>query len=119
MRIRDWSSDVCSSDLVQHGGAVVVERVGIAIDVDRAVVFDRPGCLVILIPDARVEPQFGRQLKLIDRVKGVFAPVIGSVAVAERTLRITVDRKSVEEGKRVSVSVDLGGRRTIKKKHTT
>src|SRR3546814_20084609 len=30
--------------------------------------------------------------------------------------RLTIDRKSVVEGKRVSVSVDLGGRRSIKKK---
>src|SRR3546814_13000911 len=31
-------------------------------------------------------------------------------------LRLWIDRKSVVEGKRVSVSVELGGRRVIKKK---
>src|SRR3546814_20603278 len=101
MRISDWSSDVCSSDLgevvgrPEHGwgqGPVVgwadavtevvgeaqtVGLLGIPGDVERAVV---------------VQP------------------------VVERAQADEVDRKSVVEGKRVSVRVDRGGRGRIKKK---
>src|SRR3546814_1239478 len=66
MRISDWSSDVCSSDL---------------------------------------------QLKLIDRVKGVCAPGIGSVDVEERPLRIAVVRHHPAVGERQveQAAVVLGG----------
>src|SRR3546814_14019568 len=93
MRISDWSSDVCSSDL--H-------------------------CV------AQVE--LGDEVAQCGRVRG------GGIAADEVQLRIRVvdgavpgerehdvvlrlvDRKSVVSGKSVSVSVDLGGRRIIKKK---
>src|SRR3546814_8619834 len=39
-----------------------------------------------------------------------------SPAVSRGTCECTRDRQSVEKGKSVSVSVDLGGRRTIKQK---
>src|SRR3546814_18210986 len=47
---------------------------------------------------------------------------VGGKATAEQSMKILVtgggglDRKSVVEGKRVSVRVDLGGRRIVKKK---
>src|SRR3546814_1749980 len=74
MRISDWSSDVCSSDL---------------------------------------EPKLlETQLSAILRAGAhgpvrILLPMISSVGQ---------DRKSVVEGKSVSVRVDLGGRRIIKKK---
>src|SRR3546814_7274183 len=76
MRISDWSSDVCSSDL--HPGE------------------DRQGARRAL-PDPT-----------------------GPVGQAQRSLadalrRHEADRKSVVSGKSVSVRVDLGGRRIIKK----
>src|SRR3546814_7230365 len=81
MRISDWSSDVCSSDLFGH------------------------------INDYRA-------LAEAVHARG------GLVAVATDLLALTliaapgewgadIDRKSVVEGKSVSVSVDPGGRRTI------
>src|SRR3546814_13006917 len=88
MRISDWSSDVCSSDLPWSSHA----------SSSRAMV--------------------GRAC----------APArAGQRQVGERTLAVTAvaaveqhwgapDRKSVVEGKSVSVRVDLGGRRNIKKK---
>src|SRR3546814_11335867 len=107
MRISDWSSDVCSSDLDPR------ELAG--------------------------EQQFG-----VDRRQPVYAP--GQVrqhlaAALERRLHLPHwplpfpfrvpqasqncdahplhDRKSVVAGKSVSVRVDLGGRRIIKKKTIT
>src|SRR3546814_2362689 len=78
MRISDWSSDVCSSDL----GAGREPRPGAA-----------AACALAL---------GGRAVD--DR------------ACRARGLAHASDRKSVVEGKSVSVRVDLGGRRIIKKK---
>src|SRR3546814_1535528 len=80
MRISDWSSDVCSSDLlVVHGVTLETEA---------------------LLAAAHTE--HGGELTRIH---------------VETTAPIgTLDRKSVVSGKSVSVRVDLGGRRIIKKK---
>src|SRR3546814_18392799 len=71
MRISDWSSDVCSSDLLQGAGG--------ARAADASAAFDRR-------------------------------------ALAHARADRRGDRKSVVLGKRVSVRVDRGGRRIIKKK---
>src|SRR3546814_18539467 len=91
MRIRDWSSDVCSSDLLQNGGIL---RWSI----------NKPP-LNLLTQAIRTE--LGT---LFDAVKG------------DATVRCVIwesgdqDRQSVVEGTSVSVRVDIGGRRIIKKK---
>src|SRR3546814_11783006 len=95
MRISDWSSDVCSSDLLQPGesfstprlgtrdlGATLPTGVGVTDTIANAVHFQA---------DHADEGYDGHK-------PGFFA-----------------DRKSVVEGKSVSVRVDLGGRRIIKK----
>src|SRR3546814_14910934 len=91
VRISDWSSDVCFSDL-RH--ALLVERqdVGAGLGLQQVVGVLHP---------------FG------DAFEGehLAEPVLGDEA-------LDVDRKSVVTGKRVSVRVDLGGRRCIKKKST-
>src|SRR3546814_13850302 len=94
MRISDWSSDVCSSDLgdsgVLHSGAV----------------FRFTHAL-----------HGGRHLALLDHSSvgrglfRVFRDHRGRDAVLQ-----TRDRKSVVWGKGVSVRVDLGGSRILKKK---
>src|SRR3546814_16688270 len=96
MRISDWSSDVCSSDLCQ-------------------VVF-------YILPTRRLEiryPQLHGAAGLI-RSEGDHwefkAPHRIRIVDARETLDCRRDRKSVVSGKRVSVRVDLGGRRIIKKK---
>src|SRR3546814_16339671 len=84
MRISEWSSDVCSSDL------------------------------------ARLEELPGRRLTIIRRRTGAnarnrprhFPPP------SARRRRSPADRQRVVSGKSVSVRVDLGGRRIIKKKTT-
>src|SRR3546814_7994480 len=87
MRISDWSSDVCSSDLVEgrrlQGGE---------------------------------DPRAGR----IDaRAGGVALAQEGRQRLHLVALQVIADpdRKSVVSGKSVSVRVDLGGRRIIKKKN--
>src|SRR3546814_16810115 len=96
MRISDWSSDVCSSDLFQKlrvfqpqsfGQRLQHRRLGLAADPRHA-------------------------LADIDRRFLVFV----EQAWVEIDLAVGEDRKSVVEGKSVSVSVDLGGRRDLKKK---
>src|SRR3546814_18319996 len=91
MRISDWSSDVCSSDLVRFRP--------LAEHVDRA----GPGEVAVLRGDA--DPQ---------RVV-----TVGLQVDVERAAHVVLpagDRKSVVSGKSVSVRVDLGGRRIIQQK---
>src|SRR3546814_17802643 len=94
MRISDWSSDVCSSDLgtggarhQQHGED---ERALAAVEVTEMPEHDAADG-----PHDEADA-IGRETRQDDRQ----------------------DRKSVVEGKSVSVRVDLGGRRIIKKKNT-
>src|SRR3546814_16186904 len=86
MRISDWSSDVCSSDLALHllaeGGVLAGHRAGGG---------DREGVL-------------GPRRRNVERQRRDGG-------------QHGQDRKSVVMGKSVSVRVDLGGRRIIKK-HT-
>src|SRR3546814_11874283 len=104
MRIIDWSSDVCSSDLRSceryrvSGGSVAAQRGFLRIGRNAAHgndlgngAFERIGSSVIRIPD-------GPRLR--------------------RVIVVRSDRKSVGSGQSVSVRVDLGGRRIIKKTTT-
>src|SRR3546814_11073933 len=110
MRISDCSSDVCSSDLLgddlwpiderRHrideedaGQAVIVEHVHLEMDAEIAIV-------------AAAE----------DRAVEIGARVDAPPVKAGGKPGVETDRKSVVEGKSVSVRVDLGGARHIKKK---
>src|SRR3546814_18484268 len=100
MRISDWSSDVCSSDLID------VERLNLGRDR-----LSRPGPRQRAIGVEQVRRDPGHRAKADDdqqrrRPDDEFE--LGRI-----------DRKSVVEGRSVSVSVDLGGRRLIKNKNTT
>src|SRR3546814_13839566 len=101
MRISDWSSDVCSSDL-------------------RVAELRRPGFVVLLVrggiaggPPVDHRLQIGVVVqRLLQRVE------LQEVAVAVDLALAGLDRKSVVSGKSVSVRVDLGGRRIINKKNS-
>src|SRR3546814_18839714 len=105
MRISDWSSDVCSSDLRVAGHRLAAagdlhQQVAHADDGER-----RSGRL--RLPARRAHGQllaFGGGRRV--RGKIVFKQ-------SARALVRPQDRKSVVSGKRVSVRVDLGGRRII------
>src|SRR3546814_19870763 len=82
MRISDWSSDVCSSDLLYLAlCSKLIQRVG--------------------------------------EVAGRNAVSLWRIVALRPRWRGAGDRKSVVSGKSVSVRVDLGGRRIIKKKKMT
>src|SRR3546814_18131990 len=102
MRISDWSSDVCSSDLGRLPPAL--EGVRAQRDLEKAMAV------------ANRTSQFVARL---DRdVLAGMAPQ--QLEALEGRLARRKERKSVGEGKSVSVGVDLGGRGIIKKKtHTT
>src|SRR3546814_15600036 len=99
MRISDWSSDVCSSDLDRQSNVQIVDWRNAPIS--RIYYRYEEG-------DDYEEEIAGR------RVEG-FVEARRNISIARGNLRR--DRKSVVEGKRVSVRVDLGGRRSIKKKN--
>src|SRR3546814_12593713 len=98
MRISDWSSDVCSSDLNAPARHVIARRVAEALR--RA-------------PDRLVDPIAPLTLVLARRV--------GVLKIARPSARAGgdgfehSDRKSGEEGTSVSVRLDRGGRRVINK----
>src|SRR3546814_16695363 len=90
MRISDWSSDVCSSDLQMLLGA------------DRRIAVIAP----VMRPRRPAFPQLAAlQQQPEHRVRRHDPPLD------------LLDRKSVVLGKSVSVRVDLGGRRIIKNKN--
>src|SRR3546814_13789098 len=91
MRISDWSSDVCSSDL---GDGAVLDRVG----------------------DPAAQPRARAGRYRARRFRRAAERRAAAHAGGRDRLQ---DRKRVVSGKSVSVRVDLGGRRIIKKKSTT
>src|SRR3546814_12737031 len=118
MRISDWSSDVCSSDLGAAGG-----RSCGGAQVEPVPDLDERGYQIahhrfVMRRAGREAQPFGaaRHRGIVDRldVDAVFgeqhvAALLGLDRIADQ------ERKSVVEGKSVSVRVDLGGRRVIKK----
>src|SRR3546814_18839538 len=94
MRISDWSSDVCSSDLNPAAVAAAALCVRCA-----AVAATRAHTTAIADAWRRFISVAGRDL----------------AARSAGEHRAAADRKSVVEGKRVSVRVDRAGLRTMKK----
>src|SRR3546814_14605589 len=104
MRSSDWSSDVCSSDLGRFARAVARSP-------------DRAASAAALLH--RRAGRHLRRLFLFFRSDLRFpAPAAAQGGAEQGDLQpdFRGDRKSVVWGKRVSVRVDLGGRRLIKKK---
>src|SRR3546814_19977277 len=93
MRISDWSSDVCSSDLFQAGDHLL-----------RRPVLRPGGCRLQI---AQGGP--GRRHRGTSGKRSVLCHVEPAPSHA-------ADRKSVVSGKSVSVRVDLGGRSILTKK---
>src|SRR3546814_20207569 len=98
MRISDWSSDVCSSDLIADGSDILG-----ACDSAKA----RHANTVVVQREVANTGEVGRR-------KNTCASRSQIRNRYRRSARM-IDRKRVVTGKRVSVRVDLGGRRIIKK----
>src|SRR3546814_11559268 len=98
MRISDWSSDVCSSDLNPQVVARSKES--------------------LLSPSWSPD---GRKIAYVSFESGNSAVYVQDITTGSRQLVASHprDRKSVVSGKSVSVRVDLGVRRILKKKNTT
>src|SRR3546814_19317340 len=94
MRISDWCSDVCSSDLINVKGGTL------AFNSDAA----------LGAPDGIVTIEENTTLKTLADF------TISHDLNVNNTQLAALDRQSVVWGKSVSVRVDLGGRRIIKKK---
>src|SRR3546814_13489673 len=116
MRISDWSSDVCSSDL----GEIILQAVLPLADQDH--VAGEPGRLEHV--DGEVGDGCLQRINGVQRI--IFgaeqAPLLGCPGGEdERAVRLLPrlegarDRKSVVSGTSVSVLVNLGGSRIIKK----
>src|SRR3546814_20778809 len=114
MRISDWSSDVCSSDLVLGLGHAVLQAWPAVGDEDFYVI------LADDLIDGRLQPclsqmhrvyqQYGTSVLATQRVP---QSEPGSYGIVDAQ---PIDRNSVVTGKGVSVREDLGSRRIIKKK---
>src|SRR3546814_13548126 len=119
MRISDWSTDVCSSDLIRTllslwantgRASAEVKRLALA----RADEFQRKAEALTALRDTLID--------LAERCQGderPDCPIIAELAAARSASHPeSQDRKSVVQGKRVSVRLDLGGSRLHKKKKT-
>src|SRR3546814_20747228 len=102
MRISDWSSDVCSSDLSIYG------------NVNRQCLQRLPAQSVAHSLRALQHGSVFYREQVMSKDRGCVL-VLDLDAILRRRQR---DRKSVVKGKSVSVGVGLGGRRNIKKKPT-
>src|SRR3546814_17993503 len=105
MRISDWSSDVCSSDLF-WGSTSAANASRPSKSSPRKLYRKAPGRFIVCeqplpssCPSARYEPR--RQ------------------SWRQRTAGVQTERKRVVQGKRGAVRVDSGGGRCMKKKQKT
>src|SRR3546814_17677978 len=111
MRISDWSSDVCSSDLAVEGVDIIAVGAN-----DLTAAMGCPG----QVREPAVIAAFERIAAAANRYGRI--AVVGGVPDDEYYPAIlelgfsSLDRTSVGEGKSGSVRVDLGGRRHIKNK---
>src|SRR3546814_14955773 len=115
MRISDWSSDVCSSDL----GVGIAEHLHVAAERNEA---EFPACARPVVPAEDLRPEADGEHLDADVVPArdqVVAEFVDEHQDGEHGQeRQAEERKSVVSGQSVSVRVDLGGRGTIKKKNT-
>src|SRR3546814_12382558 len=106
MRISDWSSDVCSSDLIVLVVIVhVVEVVEIGV-----------GFVVAGAAGRRRRHRASLVVAQLPALAFAHEKIAGDQILALDPLEAG-DRKGVVWGKRVSVRLDLGGRRNIKTKN--
>src|SRR3546814_10955897 len=108
MRISDWSSDVCSSDLSP------------GLDFETKIIA-KPEAAQLLRRELARKAYKPESIALGTNTDP-YQPVESRLKITRSLLEVLketrhpLDRKSVVEGKSESVRVDLGGRRIIKKK---
>src|SRR3546814_18635857 len=107
MRISDWSSDVCSSDLTAAFTLPILHRL-MQFANTSASPARHPVRALILTPTRELADQVADSVTTYAK----FTPLRSTGVFGG----VDIDRKSVVSGKSVSVRVDLGGGRSIKKK---
>src|SRR3546814_12589649 len=129
MRISDWSSDVCSSDLtalseILVAGAALTHLLGVHPEAE----FQRPSCQIRLLCPSQVGPGvLAIEVNHTTGMQRIGLSTGGNREILQHAALTAIDggmqgvavaethRKSVVEGKRVSVRVVKGVRRVIKK----
>src|SRR3546814_14713915 len=111
MRISDWSSDVCSSDMVVM--ALVLTAFIILVTEFASNVASASGFMPVV---AGLMIATGADPPLLAMPTAIAA---SWASCCRRAPPPTPDRKSVLSGKSVSVRVDLGGRRILKQQKNT
>src|SRR3546814_15610347 len=109
MRISDWSSDVCSSDLCGRP-ARNWWKIGFFV---MLIMFEaaREWAVAMTYEPPKISSGF-----YVGRVETLVSATGRWKRTEKGSELVPGDRKSVVEGKSVSVRVDLGGRRIIKQK---
>src|SRR3546814_12200826 len=105
MRISDWSSDVCSSDLLNATDTQLAALQARAMDLRTKL----SGLEGRIVAAPEVEREYQAVTRDLASARAKYDEMLKRQMDAE-------DRKSVVWGKSVSVSVELGGGRIIKKK---
>src|SRR3546814_14856495 len=136
MRISDWSSDVCSSDLAQASKAQIVGLANAGGDtinsIKQAAEFGiveggqkLAGMLMFITDVHALGLKTAQGLNFTtawywdaNDANRAFAKKFAAANGGKMPTMVQADRKSVVSGKSVSVRVDLGGRRTLQKKQT-
>src|SRR3546814_14805964 len=106
MRISDWSSDVCSSDL-PNGFLNTVTGLKFKKVIDS-----------VSAPRDADDDRTGAQRR-VQGLDDLLTAILANGLTNDKGVRPHVDRKSVVKGKSVSVRVDTGGRSILKKKSTS
>src|SRR3546814_14863452 len=108
MRISDWSSDVCSSDLTTY-------------QIDSFVPIGLTARTTMILVARKDDPRFPTFEKFLQVARSPPAALHAGHAGPgpPNHMALLQDRTSVRSGKRVAVRVDLGGRRIINKKQKT
>src|SRR3546814_18620888 len=113
MRISDWSSDVCSSDLVAEPGVARVDLLAAVVDAvielhDQRRGFGGSGALIALLDELVLD--VGCILREFEAARAGGVARFAAEALARRRRKALdtgdVERKRVEEGQRGSVRVD-------------
>src|SRR3546814_19200009 len=118
MRISDWSSDVCSSDLGQGAGLDARNKRLLA-DRQKAVVAEQQRQVDALTIRATFNGQVGQAPVPQGTSLVANGPVLRVGDLDKFAVEIQVDRKSVVSGKSVQVRLDVRWRPKIKKKYRT
>src|SRR3546814_13941077 len=108
MRISDWSSDVCSSDLNRPGqkpldSKLLSSDISVMTEIKETHPKLSPAATEFILHWGNLGGQWG--------VNRSVAQIHALLFISDRPLQ---DRKRVVSGKGVSVRVDLGGRRFLK-----